>query len=278
MNLTKMAGLRPLRGRLPEPKLIGNALHEHRRNNRKAGRSNLKLEPRPSVREVIVIGGGIAGLSAAIYLGRAQRDTLLLDGGKSMARWEPHVENYLGFPDSIAGEELLRRGRKQACRYGVEIKRVEIVDAKKRNDCFELSSKRSTYLAQRVLIATGIFHLPPQLPGLDECLGHSMFFCKDCDGVRAQGKRILIYGWNNETADYALGMLHYSSAVGIVTDGRKPRWGRRHAGWLREHHIPVYAQRVVKLARRGSRIRALKLKDGMQVEVDALFTTRGMFI
>src|SRR5215216_2547159 len=162
----------------------------------------------------MIIGGGIAGLSAAIYLGRAQRDTLLLDSGKSMARWEPDVQNYLGFPDAIDGNDLLRRGRKQSCRYGIEIKRVEIVDAKKRSDCFQLSSKRSTYLARRVLIATGIFHLPPQLPGLDECLGHSMFFCKDCDGFRVQGKKILIYGSNNETAEYALAMLLYSSAVG----------------------------------------------------------------
>jgi thioredoxin reductase (NADPH) len=235
----------------------------------------LKLEPLPSVREVIIVGGGIAGLSAAIYLGRAQRDTLLLDTGKSMARWEPDVQNYLGFPNGVEGEELLGRGRKQAVRYGVEIKQDEIVDARREADCFRAIGKVANYLARRLLVATGVFHLPPQLEGVDECLGHSMFFCKDCDGFRVQGKRILIYGWNNETADYALAMLLYSSAVGIVTDGRKPSWDRKHRAWLREHHIPVYLQPVVQLTRDGSQIRSLVMEDATTVEVDALFTTRG---
>src|SRR5689334_9169362 len=63
--------------------------------------------------EVIVVGGGIAGLSAAIYLGRAERDVLVIDAGQSMARWEPDVENYLGFPEGIPGEALVRRGTEQ---------------------------------------------------------------------------------------------------------------------------------------------------------------------
>jgi thioredoxin reductase (NADPH) len=64
--------------------------------------------------EVLIVGGGLAGLSAAIYLGRARRDTLVVDAGRSMARWEPDVQNYLGFPTGVSGAELLRRGRRQA--------------------------------------------------------------------------------------------------------------------------------------------------------------------
>src|ERR1051326_7509761 len=71
--------------------------------------------------EVIVVGGGIAGLSAAIYLGRAQRDVVVIDSGHSMAKWEPVVQNYLGFPNGIAGEELLKNGRTQARRYEARI-------------------------------------------------------------------------------------------------------------------------------------------------------------
>src|SRR5205807_8377785 len=61
----------------------------------------------PRMHEVIVVGGGIAGLSAAIDLGRAQRDVLVIDSGHSMAKWEPVVQNYLGFPNGVGGEELL---------------------------------------------------------------------------------------------------------------------------------------------------------------------------
>jgi choline dehydrogenase-like flavoprotein len=70
----------------------------------------------PISAEVVIIGGGLAGLSAAIYLGRAKCNALLIDDGKSMARWEPHVQNYLGFPGGISGDKLLRAGREQARR------------------------------------------------------------------------------------------------------------------------------------------------------------------
>ncbi|MFZ1217901.1 MAG: hypothetical protein WAO00_01345 [Chthoniobacterales bacterium] len=80
----------------------------------------------PQTREVIVVVGGIAGLSAAIYLGRAQRDTLVIDSGHSMAKWEPDVENYLGFPKGVGGEELLRNGQAQAKKYGVRFVLDEI--------------------------------------------------------------------------------------------------------------------------------------------------------
>ena len=80
----------------------------------------------PISAEVVIIGGGLAGLSAAIYLGRAKCDALLIDDGKSMARWEPDVQNYLGFPAGIAGEKLLRAGREQARRYGIRFCRDRI--------------------------------------------------------------------------------------------------------------------------------------------------------
>jgi len=78
----------------------------------------MKRSADPDLREVIVVGGGIAGLSAAIYLGRAQRDVLVIDSGHSMAKWEPVVQNYLGFPNGVGGEQLLKK-RTDASRRGV---------------------------------------------------------------------------------------------------------------------------------------------------------------
>ncbi|HWH69737.1 MAG TPA: NAD(P)/FAD-dependent oxidoreductase, partial [Candidatus Sulfotelmatobacter sp.] len=128
--------------------------------------------------EVIIVGGGLSGLSAAVYLGRAKRETLVIDAGKSMARWEPDVQNYLGFPEGIAGEELLRRAREQARRYHIRFSRDRIHGACARNGSFNLRGKNHFYTCQRLLVATGIFHIPPDIPGVEPCLGHSMFFCK----------------------------------------------------------------------------------------------------
>jgi thioredoxin reductase (NADPH) len=226
-------------------------------------------------RDVIIVGGGLAGLSAAIYLGRAKRDTLVVDSGKSMARWEPAVQNYLGFPDGISGDELVARGRQQAEAHEVDFAGDEITHAQHDGDVFVLRGKRREYRSRRLLLATGIFHLPPEINGVKECLGHSMFFCKDCDGYRVQGKTVVIYGWRNETVEYALAMLAYTPVVAIVTDGREPGWDKTHARWLEEYEVPVFSSTIERAHHDDCHIRSLELKSGDEVEVDALFTTRG---
>lgn len=236
--------------------------------------SHKEMQP-AGTREVIVIGGGIAGLSAAIYLGRAQRDTLLIDSGHSMAKWEPVVENYLGFADGVAGEELLRQGRRQAERHEVEFAEDEVEELSAEESVFVVRGKEATYRANSLLLATGIFHLPPEIPGVKECLGHSMFFCKDCDGYRVREKRIAICGSNNDAVEYALGMLHYSACVVIATNGEKIRWSQRHAEWLKEYEIPVHREKIHDVEHRDRKILALKLEGDRRVEIDNIFTTRG---
>lgn len=225
--------------------------------------------------QVIIIGAGFAGLSAALYLGRARRDTLVIDSGKSMARWEPKVENYLGFPAGIHGENLLKRGRRQAGRFHVRFKRDYVTTAGRQRHEFVLRGRNSSYQCERLLLATGIFHRPPEIPGVTSCLGHSMFFCKDCDGFRVQGRRVAIYGWTNETAEYALAMLAYTPTITIVTDGRKPKWDAFHERWMHRRHIPVITDKITNVRRSGCKLSALVLQNNTLIPVEALFTTRG---
>jgi thioredoxin reductase (NADPH) len=229
----------------------------------------------PRVREVIVIGGGIAGLSAAIYLGRAQRDTLVIDSGHSMAKWEPVVGNYLGFPDGVSGEDLLTFGKQQAEAHDVRFTSDEIREITPRDGELVLRGKSREYRAKRLLLATGIFHLPPEIPGVKECLGHSMFFCKDCDGFRVREKRIAICGANDEAVEYALGMLLYSACVVIATNGEIPHWSPQHSKWIEEYEIPVHEERIVDVEHRDRKILALHLDNDQRVEIDNIFTTRG---
>lgn len=229
----------------------------------------------PATREVAIIGGGIAGLSAAIYLGRSQRDTLVIDSGHSMAKWEPVVGNYLGFPEGVSGDDLLERGREQAAKHEVRFADDDIQKVSAESDVFVLHGKAATYRARRILLTTGIFHLPPEIPGVKECLGHSMFFCKDCDGFRVREKRIAICGANDESVEYALGMLHYSACVMIATNGEKPHWSEQHARWIEEYEIPVHLERIEDVEHRERQILALRLCGGREVEIDNIFTTRG---
>jgi thioredoxin reductase (NADPH) len=225
--------------------------------------------------EVIIVGGGIGGLSAAIYLGRAQRDTLVIDAGHSMAKWEPTVENYLGFPKGVSGEDLLKFGRRQAEKHEVKFVEDEVVKLSPSPDGFVVQGKEESYRCERLLLATGIFHIPPDIPGVKECLGHSMFFCKDCDGYRVRGKRIAVIGANNEAVEYALGMLLYSACIIVATNGEKPHWDRQHEEWLKEYEIPFYTERIRDCGHDDCQVRGLIFEDGRDVRIDNIFTTRG---
>ena len=232
-------------------------------------------KPLASRWEVVVIGGGLAGLSAAVYLGRSQRRTLVVESGHSMAVWEPDVENYLGFPDGISGEDLLKRGRVQAARYGVTFARDEILAVGREKDGFLLQGQLEHYAARRLLLATGITHIPPEIPEVRACLGRSLFFCKDCDGHRVQGGQIGIIGHNNEAVNYALAMLVYSSTVIVATNGRKPTWDSPLAERLEEYRIPLYEAPIVEVAHQHGLINAVRFQDGRRVAIDYLFATRG---
>jgi thioredoxin reductase (NADPH) len=225
--------------------------------------------------EVLIVGGGLAGLSAAIYLGRALRKVTLIDNGKSMARWEPDVQNYLGFPEGVAGPDLLRRGRDQAASYGAKFVRDEVRWARKKGDLFLLKGAQHLYSCRRLLLATGIFHIPPDIPELKACLGHSMFFCKDCDGYRVQGKNVAIYGWTNEAVEYALAMVLYSPCVFILTNRRKPRWSAANQRRISEYHIPVYQDSVTGVVHEEGNIKRIRIGKSRSIDVEALFTTRG---
>jgi thioredoxin reductase (NADPH) len=225
--------------------------------------------------EVIIVGGGIAGLSAAIYLGRSKRETMVIDSGHSMARWEPEVHNYLGFPQGVSGPELLRLGCRQAGRYHPTFVPDLIKSARRTRSGFTLRGSKGFYHCSCLLLATGIFHIPPDIPGIAPCIGHSMFFCKDCDGHRVQHQSVAVYGWTNEAVEYALGILVYSACVIIVTDGRSPKWSSKHQKWLKEYKIPVHTATITDVKQRRKKIESLILSDKTEVEIEALFTTRG---
>ena len=227
------------------------------------------------IRDVIIIGGGLAGLSAALYLGRSQRDTILIESGHSMAVWEPDVQNYLGFPEGISGLSLLEKGRAHVTRYGVGIIQDDVREIAKQGEVFDIHGASEQYRANRLLLATGLTHLPPEIPGVRECLGHSLFFCKDCDAYRVQGKRIVVIGANNEAVEYALAMLAYSPSVSIATHGKDIRWGDGQAEWLEVYDVPVRRDRIVHVEHEGGQIRALHFEKGTRLEVEAVFTTRG---
>ena len=192
-----------------------------------------------------------------------------------MAEWEPCIQNYLGFPDGIHGRDLLARGREQVRRFGVQEILDDVARIQRTSEGFVLESTNHSYRARKVLLATGLTHLLPDLPGADACLGHSVLFCKDCDAYRVQGRPIVIYGRQNEAARYALAMLAFSPSVSILTDGKPPAWSALWREHLMEYGVPVRPEPVSELVHEGGQLRAVRFHGGPPCDAQALFATRG---
>lgn len=164
---------------------------------------------------------------------------------------------------------------KQVLRFEVPIVEDDIHSLSPDGEVFYLKGTSDTYRARRVLVATGLTHLPPEIPGVRDCLGRSLFFFKDCDAYRVQGKKIVILGANNEAVDYALAMLLSTASVMICTNGRRVRWGTNHAGWLEEYGVPIRQDRITSLLHNEGQLAALTFESGGFVAVEGSFTTRG---
>lgn len=146
--------------------------------------------------DCLVIGGGAAGLTAAVYLGRYRRRALLIDDGGSRIAKIPKTRNVLGFPEGIAGPDLLERMRLHAGRYGAELEmgRVEVLQ-RHEDGGFEAVAGSRTLRARRVLLATGARDVEPDIPGLAPALKAGVVrYCPICDGYETQGQRVAVLG------------------------------------------------------------------------------------
>ena len=177
----------------------------------------------PQTCDCLVVGGGPAGLTAAIYLARFRRRVIVVDSGKSRAAAIPKSHNHPGFPDGISGEALLRTLRIQTEEYGGKIVYGTVELLKTRADGFAADTTAGTILAPRVLIATGITDKCPDIEAVDEAgLRDMVRYCPVCDGFEARDKKIAVYGPPREASGKAQFLRVYSSAVTLVPNMAAP--------------------------------------------------------
>ncbi|WP_339241910.1 NAD(P)/FAD-dependent oxidoreductase [Paenibacillus sp. FSL R5-0517] len=160
------------------------------------------------MREVdcIIVGGGLAGLQAAIQLGRySAHQVLVIDAGEGRSTLCRTYHNILGFPDGISGEELRARGRMQAERTGVSFEKDRIVQAGRHGEKIQLLGTSGVeYRSKTVLLATGLSDRVPDIPGLTPTLGRTVYVCPDCDGYEIQDQRTVLLGSGEAGAHMAM--------------------------------------------------------------------------
>ena len=178
--------------------------------------------------DCLVIGGGPAGLTAAIYLARFHLDILVVDGGKSRALWIPCTRNHAGFPEGISGKELLERMREQACKYGAQVESefVTKLERDEQSGLFTVTWGSGSAVTRSVLIATGVTNRrPPMDEELhDEALSRGLVrYCPICDGYEVTDKRVGVIGSGSHGVAEAVFIRSYTADVTLIAPDKALR-------------------------------------------------------
>ena len=169
--------------------------------------------------DVLIIGAGPAGLTAAIYLARYHRRVIVVDEGNSRARWIPRSHNHAGFPDGITGEDLLHRMREQAERYGATIVTGRIDTVTQNAADFDAGGVGITLSARSILIATGVENRRPSIDAAAhrDALDRGLLrYCPICDGYEATGQAIGVIGADTHGVAEALFLRTFSDRITLV--------------------------------------------------------------
>ncbi len=184
--------------------------------------------------DCLVIGGGPAGLTAAIYLARFNRSCVVIDAGRSRAAWIPTSHNYPGFPPGISGEALLARLREQAARYGVRLVPGTVSSLRTHALGFEVEQAGECFVARRVILATGIEDTLPRMADLEAAIAAgAVRLCAICDAYEVSGNRVAIYGEADGVISHAQFLRSFSDDVTAIVKGARPPSAQARA--LAEH-------------------------------------------
>jgi thioredoxin reductase len=227
--------------------------------------------------DVIIVGGGPAGLNAAIVLGRCRRRVLLIDAGKPRNAKALHMHNFLS-RDGIEPKRLLSLGRREARRYGVELIPAVVASATCLNrdgaDCrqpaFEVTlDDGRTFASRKLLIATGVKDQLPAIPGAKRYYGRGVHHCPYCDGREYAGRPLAAYGKAHAAVGLALTLRTWSDDVTACTDGDKP--SPRDRQRLQRNGIHLRVEPLLRLEGTGRTLRRIVFKSGEPLDCDALF-------
>ena len=224
--------------------------------------------------DVIIVGGGPAGLSAGLILGRCRRRVLICDAGKPRNRWTHELHGFLT-RDGIGPAEMLRIGREQLAPYGVEVRDCEISSARRIDGRFEVTVNGGPAISShKLLIATGVADELPPLNGIESFYGRSVFHCPYCDGWEMRDKAVAVYGRGRSAVGLALSMRTWSNDVVLVTDGPSG-FTADDSTRLERHGVPVRRDKIDRLEGDDGILERVVFRSGENLPRSALFFSTG---
>lgn len=217
--------------------------------------------------DIIILGTGPAGISAALYTARAGLDTLVIgrDGG-ALEKTE-RIENYYGFPQPISGKDLVQNGIAQAERLGARVLRAEVLGISF-DGAFRIQTADGEFTAPEVILATGSSRKSPKIEGIREWDGHGVSYCAVCDGFFYRKKAVAVLGEGDYALHEARELLPLASKVTVLTNGLAPQ-----ADFPAE--IEVATQKIASLQGDGV-LQSVRFTDGSSLPVSGLFVAIGV--
>ncbi|MBG9733629.1 NAD(P)/FAD-dependent oxidoreductase [Paenibacillus alvei] len=227
--------------------------------------------------ESIIIGGGIAGLQAAIQLGRYQHRVLLIDNENGRSTICRSYHNILGWPDGISGEQLRLLGKQHAKSLGISFLKDTVIQLSRDDSQGFLVNtlENGQFAASTLLLATGIMDRLPPLPHLMPCLGLTVYVCPDCDGYEVAGRRTIVMGSGPTGANMALTLSYWTSDLIYINHEQKPL-SMEHMELLAEHHIELVNEGIDSiLCEEEGVFSGVKLTDGRTIDGERGFVAFG---
>lgn len=221
--------------------------------------------------DVIIIGGSYAGLSAAMALGRSLRKVLIVDSGSPCNQQTPHSHNFI-MHDGETPAELSRKAKEQVLKYdSVEFLHDFVTTAKKFPDGFEIQTKKGeTYKAKKLLFASGIFDIFPEIKGFAECWGISALHCPYCHGYEVRQKNIGVIGNGDMGFEYCRLISNWSSHLTLFTNGPSTMTITQRDK-IKSHNIEIVEAEIYSFDHTNGLISQILFKDGSKKPVEAIF-------
>lgn len=232
---------------------------------------------------MIIVGGGPAGLTAALYLAREGLDTLLIEkaGLGRQAGITQTLDNFPGFDEGISGAEFADRLSRQARKFGVEILQAQEVDEIEEDGQYHIVHARTEdthYHSKVVLIASGATYRRMGIPGEEELIGLNVHFCATCDGAFYKGKQVLVIGGGNSGYEEGLFLTKSATQVDIIVNSQEPKASRiLQEKVAQKGNMKVFLNHSVKELRGKNKLESVLVED-KNTNKNKVFTYDGVFV
>lgn len=226
--------------------------------------------------EVIIIGGSYAGLSAAMTLGRSLRSVLVIDANTACNRNSPNAHNLIGF-DNESPETIALKAKEQVLKYhSVTFFNGRVIAVSGRDSEFEVTTENGTsFLTQKVLLATGVTDILPDIPGFSECWGKTAIHCPYCHAYEIAGKKIGILAHGQAGFEMSKLMRQWSRDIALLTNDNEP-FSFEELGILKEKEIPVFPKAIAEILHSDGNLTSIVFDDGSSEAFDAVYARAGV--